>query len=69
MLLSFHARGAATSERNRRRAQREGVTINGDKLWTDEEISFAITTCRKSLENDRTGRQGYRNEADKIGLV
>ncbi|KAA1176464.1 hypothetical protein FP026_27880 [Rhizobium tropici] len=37
MSLAYYARNAATAERNRRRMRREGVTMNGYKLWTEEE--------------------------------
>ncbi len=37
MSLAYYARNATTAERNRRRMRREGVTMNGHKLWTDEE--------------------------------
>ncbi len=37
MSLAYHSRNAATAERNRRRIRREGVTMNGHKIWTDEE--------------------------------
>ncbi|AWM23463.1 hypothetical protein AOX55_0000178 [Sinorhizobium fredii CCBAU 25509] len=40
MLLSYHARSAALSERNRRRIQREGVTMSGSIVWTEAEIQI-----------------------------
>ncbi|MEP7452806.1 hypothetical protein [Phyllobacterium sp. SB3] len=38
--LSNFASGAATAERNRQRMRRNGFTMNGHKLWSDDEREF-----------------------------
>ncbi len=42
MSLAYYARNAATAERNRRRMRREGMTMKGDKLWTEEERQIIL---------------------------
>ncbi|RVK40917.1 hypothetical protein [Sinorhizobium meliloti] len=37
MSLAFYARNARSADRARQRMQREGVTMSGAKLWTEEE--------------------------------
>ncbi|MBX4931265.1 hypothetical protein [Rhizobium bangladeshense] len=38
--LTYFARGAASAERARRRVQREGLTMSGDKLWTEDDLKI-----------------------------
>ncbi|MEY9100464.1 hypothetical protein ABIA24_003373 [Sinorhizobium fredii] len=52
MLQVFHGRRASLSERIHRKMQRDGVTIRGHKLWTDEEIKIL-----RENPNDRQAAQ------------
>ncbi len=42
MSLAYHARNAASAERARRRIQREGYNMKGDKLWSDSEKQIVL---------------------------
>lgn len=70
--LAYFARGAASAERARRRIKREGVTMRGDKLWTDEENAI-IKKCGPSFDEigkrlpHRT-RTAIRFQSRKLGF-
>lgn len=72
MSLAYYARNAATAERNRRRMRKEGMTMKGDKLWTDEENEIVRTLApdhqaiRKKLPH-RT-HIAIRSHCVKLGL-
>jgi hypothetical protein len=73
MSLAYYARNAATAERNRRRIQREGMTMNGHKLWTDEdkEIVRQLSPnydeiCKRIPSRDR---RSIRHMASVLGVA
>ncbi len=72
MSLAYYARNAASAERMRRRIQREGFTMTGQKLWTEEEraiitkIGPDFDAIRKKLPH-RT-RIAIANQCRKMGL-
>lgn len=72
MSLTYFARNARSADRARRRMQREGVTMSGAKLWTDEEREIVrnlapdYDAILKQLPH-RT-RNAVRNQAGKMGL-
>jgi len=73
MSLTYSARNAATAERNRRRMQREGVTMNGDKLWTDEEKEIVLRLSPDYDEISRLiphrKRRSIRHIASTLGVA
>ncbi|NTI03474.1 hypothetical protein G6K88_15735 [Agrobacterium rhizogenes] len=72
MSLAYHARNTASAERARRRIQREGYNMKGDKLWTDEERQIILAigpdfdAIRKKLPH-RT-RIAIASQCRKMGL-
>lgn len=72
MSLAYFARNARSAERARRRMQREGVTMSGAKLWTDEEREIVeklapdYDAIVKRLPH-RT-RTAIKSQAGKMGL-
>ena len=72
MSLAYYARNARTAERARRWMKREGFTMSGQKLWTEEEIAVIksigpdFDAIRKKLPH-RT-RIAIASQCRKIGL-
>ncbi|MBB4297211.1 hypothetical protein GGI55_001738 [Rhizobium leguminosarum] len=73
MSLAYYARNAASAERARRRMRKEGFTMRGQKLWTEDEFQIIreigpnFDSIRERLPH-RT-RVSIESQCRKMGFI
>jgi hypothetical protein len=70
--ITYLSRAIATADRNRRRMQKEGVTPNGCRIWTDAELQ----KLKELYPDYRAAAQilgrsyfAIRNKSQEVGLA